>query len=51
VCSSDLQACGDSRTWANAEAVFSAMAGEAGAFSGLSYPALAEHGSTLPAPA
>ena len=45
-----LQACGDSRAWADAEAVFSAMATEAGAFSGLSYQSLADHGAPLGAP-
>jgi NADH-quinone oxidoreductase subunit G len=42
-----LQACGDARTWTNAEAVFSALATETGAFSGLSCQALPDHGAPL----
>jgi len=42
-----LQACGDSRTWSSAEQVFAAMASEAAAFSGLTYPALTDHGTPL----
>jgi len=42
-----LRACGDDETWSSAESVFTALARETGAFSGLDYRALADGGSAL----